>query len=214
MIQVKEFTFNHFQTNCYVLWDEATRNCAIVDPGMESDYEITQLDHYIEENQFIPSLILLTHAHTDHVAGLPYVCKKYNLPVTTHADSRTLLRQAAGYGSVLGFKVPQMDNLPSNYIADNTILLLGETKIESRAVPGHAQGSMVYVLPEEQMVLTGDALFHLSIGRTDLPGGDYDLLIEKLKTRILTLDGNFTILPGHGDCSSIAEELRCNPFIN
>ena len=112
MIQVKEFTFNHFQTNCYVLWDEATRECAIVDPAAEASYEDAQVTQYIEEQHLSPSYILLTHAHVDHVAGLRQACVRYGLPVTMHPDGTKLLRQCEAYGSVMGFDVRTLRSGP------------------------------------------------------------------------------------------------------
>lgn len=213
MIQVKQFVFNHIQVNCFVLWDEITKKCAIVDPGMETAHEDALLFQYIAEQGLTPTLILLTHAHVDHIAGLRQVSEKYGLPVTMHADGTKLLKQAPSWGSVLQFDVPRMDDIATNPIIDGDILRLGESEIETHFVPGHCPGSMVYVLHQEQIVFTGDALFRFSIGRTDFPGGDYNLLVERLRTRVFTLPDNYMILPGHGNCSSIGEELRGNPFL-
>lgn len=213
MIQIKEFTFNHFQTNCYVLFDEATRECAIVDPCMEADYEERLLDQFVAAQHLTPTLLLLTHAHTDHICGVHHVADKYSLPITTHRDSLPWLQNAGGYGSVLGFNVSSLGHIDTKLIADGEVLTLGEGKIECRWVPGHCPGSMVFVLHKEQMAITGDTLFRMSIGRTDLEGGDFNQLMDRLKSQVLTLDHDFTILPGHGDCSSIAEEVNMNPFI-
>lgn len=213
MFQVKQFAFNHFQTNCYIVWDEASKQCAIVDPACETSSEEHLLDRFILSQQLTPTLLLLTHAHTDHICGLRYVATKYQLAVTTHRDSIALLRTAGGYGSVLGFDVDRMDDLDTHLVEDGDKLQLGNGEIECRYVPGHCPGSMAYVLHAEQMVITGDALFRMSIGRTDLPGGDLSLLLDKIHQRLLTLDGDFMVLPGHGDCSSIAEEVNMNPFL-
>jgi glyoxylase-like metal-dependent hydrolase (beta-lactamase superfamily II) len=212
-MKVKQFTVNHFAMNCFVLWDEATKQCAIVDPGAETSYEEAQITQYIEENGLEPAMILLTHAHVDHIAGLKEMCERYKLPVTMHADGKVLLRQAEAYGAVMGFEVERMDRLPVNEISGGDVLMLGQEKIECREVPGHCPGSMAYVLPGAQMVLTGDALFRGSIGRTDLPGGNYQLLIDKIRTQLLTLPDDYEVLPGHGDISTIGEEQRYNGFL-
>ena len=212
-MKVKQFTVNHFAMNCFVLWDEATKQCAIVDPGAETSYEEAQITQYIEENGLEPAMILLTHAHVDHIAGLKEMCERYKLPVTMHADGKVLLRQAEAYGAVMGFEVERMDRLPVNEIRGGDVLMLGQEKIECREVPGHCPGSMAYVLPGAQMVLTGDALFRGSIGRTDLPGGNYQLLIDKIRTQLLTLPYDYEVLPGHGDISTIGEEHRYNGFL-
>lgn len=212
---IKQFTVNHFEVNCFVLWDDSTRQCAIIDPGAEASYEEAQIDQFIADNGLVPSMVLLTHAHVDHIAGLRQVCERYRLPVTLHEEGAKLLRQAEAYGSLMGFfNVSNMDDLPTRFIHDGEVLRLGDTEeIECRYVPGHCPGSMAYVLPGEKVVITGDALFRGSIGRTDLPGGDYRLLIDKLHTRILTLSDDYQVLPGHGELSTVGEERRYNGFL-
>jgi glyoxylase-like metal-dependent hydrolase (beta-lactamase superfamily II) len=210
---IKQFTFNHFEVNCYVVVDEQTKQCAIVDPACEASFEDAQLTQYIEQEGLTVTHILLTHAHVDHIAGLRQCCEHYKLPVTMHAEGRHLLRQAEAYGSVMGFAVDNMGDLEVAEIEDNQTLHIGDTKIDCRYVPGHCPGSMCYVLPQEKAVITGDALFHFSIGRTDLPGGDYPTLIEKLKSRVLTLPDDYRVLPGHGIPSQIGKEKKYNSFL-
>lgn len=212
-MKIKQFELNHFGTNCFVLWNEDTKQCAIVDPGAETTYEEAQVTQYIDEQGLEPKLILLTHAHVDHIAGLREMCARYGLPVTMHPDGKKLLGQAEVYGAVMGFEVESMESLPVVEIHDDDVLELGGEKIECRAVPGHCPGSMAFVVPDAQVVLTGDALFRGSIGRTDLPGGDYATLIEKIRTRLLTLPDEYEVLPGHGDISSIGVERRYNGFL-
>ena len=238
MFQVSTFEFNHIQVNCYIVWDAETHDCAIVDPGMSSPAEQATLQQYIEQNDLNPKLILLTHGHVDHLAGLRQVCERYGLPVTMHPEGRKLLKQAEVYGSMLGFNVNNMDDLEVQEIHDNDVIsiengklkienlanasnnsqpstptLNSQFKIECRYVPGHCPGSICYVLHDEKTVLTGDAIFHFSIGRTDLPGGDFDLLVEKLQSRILTLPDDYRILPGHGIPSMVWKEKTYNPFL-
>ena len=233
---IKQFTFNHFEVNCYLIIDEATKQCAIVDPAAEASYEDAQLTDYIEREQLHVTHILLTHAHVDHIAGLRQCCEHYGLPVTMHAEGRKLLKQAEVYGSLMGFAVDAMDDLEVQEINDNDVIsiengklkiensadasnnsqfstLNSQFKIECRYVPGHCPGSMCFVVPGEQAVITGDALFHFSIGRTDLPGGDYPTLIDYLKRRILTLPDDYRVLPGHGIASQIGKEKKYNSFL-
>ena len=212
-MKVKQFVFNHFQTNCYMLWDEATKACAIVDPCAEATYEDEKLSQYVKGNGLKVMKILLTHAHVDHIAGLREVCGRYGLPVTLHRDGVKLLKQAEAYGAMMGFDVTAMGDLSCEFIEDNDVLKMGDGEVECRYVPGHCPGSMAYVLKEAQMVLTGDALFCGSIGRTDLPGGDYALLIEKIRTRIMVLPDEYQVLSGHGDLSTIGDERRYNGFL-
>lgn len=219
---IKQFTFNHFEVNCYLIVDEATRQCAIVDPACEALFEDTQLTQYIEAEQLQVTHILLTHAHVDHIAGLRQCCEHYKLPVTMHAEGRHLLKQAEVYGELMGFAVDNMGDLDVVEINDGDIIEVGVrksefggcTSIECRYVPGHCPGSMCFVLQQDKAVITGDALFHFSIGRTDLPGGDYPLLISKLQERVLTLPDDYAVLPGHGIASQIGKEKKYNSFLS
>ena len=233
---IKQFTFNHFEVNCYLIVDESSRQCAIVDPAAEASFEDIQLTQYIEQEGLQVTHILLTHAHVDHIAGLRQCCEHFRLPVTMHPEGRHLLKQAEAYGSLMGFAVDNMSDLETVEINDGDIIEVGgrksevgginnqaqsphtsylipHTSIECRYVPGHCPGSMCFVLAQEKSVITGDALFHFSIGRTDLPGGDYPTLIEKLKTRILTLPDDYRVLPGHGIASQIGKEKKYNSFL-
>lgn len=210
---IKQFTFNHFEVNCYLIIDTATKQCAIVDPACEASFEDAQLTQYIEQEQLTVTQILLTHAHVDHIAGLRQCCEHWHLPVAMHTEGRKLLSQAEAYGSLMGFAVDNMSDLEVQEINDNDILHIGNLEVECRYVPGHCPGSLCFVVKTDQAVITGDALFHFSIGRTDLPGGDYPTLIEKLKTRILTLPDGYRVLPGHGIASQIGKEKKYNSFL-
>lgn len=208
-MKIKQFVFNHFQVNCYLVWDEETLDCYIIDPGAEELSEDSALDTFISKTGLHPVAILLTHAHIDHICGLQHVCEQYNLPVTLHADGVKLLGQAELYGSVMNFRVNPLDKLPTQLINPGDKI----GPMECRYVPGHCPGSMAFVLPDEKMVITGDALFRGSIGRTDLPGGNLDVLMHSLRTQLLSLDGDYVVLPGHGEASTIGEEAMYNGFL-
>jgi glyoxylase-like metal-dependent hydrolase (beta-lactamase superfamily II) len=216
---IKRFTFNHYEVNCYVVSDDRVptegveRPCAIVDPACEASFEDSQLLQYLDEQHLTPTVVLLTHAHVDHIAGLRQVCEHFHLPVTMHRDGRKLLRQAEAYGAIMGFAVDNMEDLDVVEIEDGEVLNVGDLDVECRYVPGHCPGSMCFVVPADKDVITGDALFHYSIGRTDLPGGDYATLIDKLKTRVMTLPDDYTVLPGHGIESQIGKERKYNSFL-
>lgn len=216
---IKRFTFNHYEVNCYVVFDDRVpttgekRQCAIVDPACEASFEDSQLLHYLDEQHLAPTMVLLTHAHVDHIAGLRQVCEHFKLPVTMHRDGRKLLRQAEAYGAIMGFAVDNMEDLDAVEIDDDEVLKVGGLDVECRYVPGHCPGSMCFVVAADRAVITGDALFHFSIGRTDLPGGDYATLIDKLKTRVMILPDDYTVLPGHGIESQIGKERKYNSFL-
>lgn len=216
---IKRFTFNHYEVNCYVVFDDRvptagdTRQCAIVDPACEASFEDSQLLQYLDEQHLAPTMVLLTHAHVDHIAGLRQVCEHFKLPVTMHRDGRKLLRQADAYGAIMGFAVDNMEDLDVVEIDDGEVLKVGGLDVECRYVPGHCPGSMCFVVAADRAVITGDALFHFSIGRTDLPGGDYATLIDKLKTRVMILPDDYVVLPGHGIESQIGKERKYNSFL-
>ncbi len=210
---IKQFTFNHFEVNSYLIVDEAAKKCAIVDPAAEASYEDSQLIDYIESSSLQVTHILLTHAHVDHIAGLRQCCQHWQLPVTMHADGKKLLRQAEAYGAVMGFAVDNMDDLEVKEINDNDLLKVGDLDVECRHVPGHCPGSICFVVPADKAVITGDALFHFSIGRTDLPGGDYPTLVDYIKRRLMTLPDDYRVLPGHGIASQIGKERKYNSFL-
>ncbi len=194
-----------------MLYDEASRQCAIVDPGMTSAREFDALYDFIEQGQLTPKYVLLTHAHVDHLAGLKAVCNHFDLPATMHINCIPYIKYTLDDCDELGFDIEPLEDLQCNYVEEEGTLPLGESTIEMRYVPGHAEGSLCYVA--DKMVLTGDALFRGSIGRTDLPGGDYDELMEKIHSRLLTLPDGYEVLPGHGDLSTIGIERRSNPFL-
>lgn len=210
---IKQFIFNHFGVNCYVVYDDDAKQCAIVDPAMEASYEDAQLYQFIEQKQLTPTLLLLTHAHIDHICGLRQISTKFNLPVTMHCDGKKLLGQAEAYGSIMGFSTGNMEDIATAHADEGTMLKVGNIDIECRHVPGHCPGSLCFVIPTEETVITGDALFQGSIGRTDLPGGNYRQLITNLKEKILTLPDNYLVLPGHGEHSTIADEKKYNAFL-
>lgn len=210
---IKQFTFNHFEVNCYLIVAPGSKQCAIVDPACEASFEDAQLTQYIEQEGLQVTHILLTHAHVDHIAGLRQCCELYHLPVTMHPEGRKLLKQAEVYGSLMGFAVNNMGDLEVQEINDDDVLNVGSIAVECRYVPGHCPGSICFVIASEQAVITGDALFHFSIGRTDLPGGDYPTLIDYLKRRVITLPDDYRVLPGHGIASQIGKERKYNSFL-
>ncbi len=210
MKQIKQFVFNHFMENSYVVWDEVSKEASVIDPGAYGAYEVEELVQFIEKNGLDLKHVLLTHAHIDHVCGLRQVCEHFGLPVTLHADGVRLLGRTEVYGQVMRFdRVSDMSDLRTVPVSDGDRV----GPFECRYVPGHCPGSMAYVLHENRVVFTGDALFRGSIGRTDLPGGDYDQLVRSIRSKILTLDDLYEVLPGHGDVSSVGEEKMYNGFL-
>ncbi len=214
MVTIEKIAFNHFEVNTYVVWDE-THECVLVDVACGSKREEDSLDSFLEKRQLKPVKILLTHAHIDHIAGLAFASNKYQLPVSMHKDGVPFLRQAEATGSLMGFTVSDeaLNALPKEFIEKDSSIYFGNSVLKVLETPGHAAGSLCFFSEEGKFVITGDVLFKQSIGRTDLPTGDYDSLMKSIKENLLTLPDDTQAFPGHGPASSIGDEKYQNPFL-
>ena len=212
MSEVKVFYVNELRECCYLLWDE-TKECVIVDPGMQNANENARLEKFITEKGLTPKMVLLTHAHFDHIMGLAFIEKRWGVPVMMNSADKRLLADAEKY-----FKMWEAEaELPSAEtidVEDGQSISFGNTKILAIATPGHTRGGMSYYVPKDNLLFTGDTLFAGSIGRTYLPGGDYDQLMESLLDKLIpTVDRDATVLPGQGYSTTIVQELQNNPFL-
>jgi len=212
MIHIQLFTFNDFQENTYVLADE-TKQCIIIDPGCYRTEEQNTLTNYIKNNNLIPVKLLNTHCHIDHVLGNNFVASTFKIGLEIHANDLATLNSVADYGHLYGFNCEPSPQ-PIAFLKDGDMINFGNSKLEVRYVPGHSAGHIVLVSFEDKFVICGDVLFRGSIGRTDLPGGDYNTLINSIKTKLLTLADNFKIYSGHGPSTTIGFERENNPFLN
>ena len=212
MIHIQLFTFNDFQENTYVLADE-TKQCIIIDPGCYSAEEQDTLANYIKNNNLIPVKLLNTHCHIDHVLGNNFVVSTFKIGLEIHANDMVILNSIAAYGHLYGFNCEPSPS-PVAFLKDGDEVNFGNSKLEVRYVPGHSAGHIVLVSAEEKFVISGDVLFRGSIGRTYLPGGDYNILINSIKTKLLTLADNFKVYSGHGPSTTIGFERENNPFLN
>ena len=211
MITIESLVFNAFQVNTYLVKDEEG-NCLVVDPAFYSPEEQRIFDGYIRERELKVTGQINTHCHVDHVLGVRHLQQKYQCPFRAHQNESGLLKNAPLMGEVYGLSVepiPGIDEL----ISDGDLIPLNAFSLHALLVPGHSPGSLSYYSPEGAFVITGDALFQGSIGRTDLPGGDYDTLIESIRNRLLTLPPETIVYPGHGEPSTIAREAMGNPFL-
>jgi len=211
MITVKTFTFNSFQVNTYLLYDE-TGEALIIDPACESSTELEQLYTFISENNLKPVAITNTHGHIDHIVGVNDVKNTYNIPFKLHTDDNPLLENALYSAQIFGFNLETVPIIDEP-LDSNSEIKFGNSTLKMFHVPGHAPGSICFYSEDDKFVIVGDVLFSGSIGRTDLPGGDYDLLISGIREKLFTLPGDTAVYSGHGPSTSIQQEHDTNPFL-
>ena len=183
MISIHYFTFNGFQENTYVLFDE-TKECVIIDPGCYSNEEQQELTNFIAENNLTPVKLLNTHCHIDHILGNNFVSSKFNVGLEMHEKDLPTLHATPEYGHMYGFNVEKSPE-PTVLLNDGDTVEFGSSKLDVLFTPGHSAGHIVFVSHDQKFIINGDVLFKGSIGRTDLPGGDYNTLIESIKTKLL-----------------------------
>lgn len=210
-MKIKTFTFNPFQVNTYVLYDD-TKECVIIDPACYEPHEEQALSHFIEDEGLTPAALLLTHGHVDHVLGCHYLYDTYKLKPIAHQDALPFLKDSVEHGKMFGFVV-KPPVLPEKFIGEGERFLFGKQELQVILAPGHADGSLCFYHQEEKMLIAGDVLFQGSIGRTDLPTGNYDTLISSIKEKLLTLPPEVKVYPGHGPQTTIAFERDHNPFL-
>lgn len=211
MIQIEAFTFNPFQENTFVLYDE-TKECIIIDPGCYSESEKAELADFIEKNGLKPVHLLNTHCHIDHILGNKFVSEKYGLLPQFNEKEVEILLATTAYGPSMGIYVEESP-MPEKYLDEGDIVKFGNSELEILFTPGHCPGEISFYHKVQKFVIGGDVLFYGSIGRTDLPGGDYATLINSIKTKFLTLDDDYVVYPGHGPETSIGLEKKQNPFL-
>jgi hydroxyacylglutathione hydrolase len=209
--KVSRFVFNSFGVNTYILSDDSGK-CLIVDPGCQGTEEETALADFINTNHLQPVGMVNTHFHIDHIIGNTFVCNKFNLRPQCHIKSKMFWETASEFGSVFGIKVVNLIT-PEDFIEDGDSINFGNSSVQVLYTPGHADGSVCLVNHAERYVIAGDVLFRDSIGRTDLPTGNFDLLYKSITTKLFTLPDDYTVYPGHGPETSVGYEKINNPFL-
>lgn len=210
MVQVQSFVFNPFSENTYLLHDE-TGEAIIIDPGCYDRQEVQEITSYIEQNGLKPVQIVNTHAHIDHVLGVVALKRKYGIPFVLHKFDEPLLKAVKTYASNYGFssfEEPEIDG----FIAEGGTVSFGNSTLRIIFVPGHAPGHIALVSDADRFVIGGDVLFRMSIGRTDLPGGDHATLLNSIRTQLFTLPDDYTVYAGHMEPTTIGYEKKNNPF--
>lgn len=211
-MKVISLVFNHFLVNTYLLYAE-NNDAILVDPACSNEMEEDKLKDVIAQYQLNVKYILFTHTHIDHIAGSEFSKKTYSeAKLMMHQDALPLYEHADNFCMVMGFNKQNLPN-PDDFLEDNQILSLGGESIKVLHTPGHANGSICLYNEKNNFVLSGDVLFRQSIGRTDLPGGNYDWLINSIQSKLFTLPQLTKVFPGHGDVSDIGFEIKSNPFL-
>lgn len=211
MTKVHQLTYGPFSENTYLIVDE-DNNALVIDPGMYYPEENMRMFEYLNTQKITPQRLLLTHAHLDHVFGVNWFHKNCNITPEVNAADKVMYDSAQAvamqYGLSMEPLVPAMLGL-----AEGDVISFGDATLKVLFAPGHSPGSVCFYNEEEKYVIGGDVLFQGSIGRTDLPGGDFDTLIRSIRTQLFTLPDDVIVYSGHGPLTTIGQEKISNPFL-
>lgn len=186
--------------------------CIIIDPGMYTATEQNTVVNFIKANNLKPVLLLNTHCHVDHVLGNKFVFDQYGLKPKFHIGESEVLEAVIAYAPAMGFRY-EPSPLPDEYLPETGTISFGNTELQLIFAPGHSPAHLCFYDKDANLLLGGDVLFRGSIGRTDLPGGNYNLLIQNIKEKLFSLPDNCTVYPGHGPETTIGYEKQHNPYL-
>ncbi|MDR2894963.1 MAG: MBL fold metallo-hydrolase [Alistipes sp.] len=211
-MNIARFVFNPIAENTYVVWDD-TLEAAVIDAGNSGAAEDRRLDDFLAERGLRPVLAVNTHGHFDHALGVAHLKARYGVPFAAHGGDGFLLGNAATSAGVFGVKCPSPFPAIDMDLEGLTEIKFGNTALQIIHTPGHTPGHVCLFEPESRVLFTGDTLFADSIGRTDLPGGDYSWIMKSILEKLLPLGGDVRVYPGHGGDTTIGREAAGNPFI-
>ncbi len=203
-------TFSAFEVNTYILYDKS-KECVIIDPACNNKQEQNSLLNFLKENRLKPVKLLNTHCHLDHVFGNKFIANTFNLKTEASKDEEFNIKNVLNAANLYGIYTDEPYPI-ENFIKEGDVITFGFSTLDVLHVPGHTAGSLVFYAKEDKFIVAGDVLFKGSIGRTDLPGGNYDTLISEIKTKLFSLPDDTTVYPGHGPQTEIGFEKRHNPF--
>ena len=212
MLNVKKFTFNPFSENTYVVTDEF-KNAVIIDPGCYYKAEQNELDNYVLKNNLKLKSILHTHSHLDHMFGTAYLADKYNLDLWICKEDLVTYQSYEKVCEVYGVPITFSPNPTPKFFDLKQLIQIEGIKFEILFVPGHSPGHVAFYNKENNFLINGDCLFENSIGRTDLPGGNHQQLIDSIKNEIFILPDETLVYCGHGNETTIKAEKSSNPFL-
>ena len=210
-MEIKTFHFNPIMVNTYIVSDE-TGEAVIVDPGNCQAYEDVQIRDYVTSKNLKIKYLVNTHPHIDHIMGNPWCVAEYHPQVLMHEAGMKIYKKAFAYAAAFGLEVEKMPD-PDYYLQEGDDVIFGNQHLKVLYTPGHCDGSICLYSAENKLIFTGDLIFELSVGRSDLPTGNEALLLQSIREKILTLDDEVTILSGHGDPTTVGRERKENPFL-
>jgi hydroxyacylglutathione hydrolase len=210
-MQIKPFVFNPFQVNTYLLYDDS-HECVIIDAACYEKHEVDTILDFIAEKELKPKALLTTHGHVDHICGNVFFKDHFALPILMHKEDNYLIDAAVQYGSIFGFNIKQPPS-PTGFLAQGDTFNFGDSSLEIIHAPGHSPGSILFYSKADHFLISGDVLFSGSIGRTDLPKGNFNTLINSITSKIMILPDETRVYPGHGNSTTIGRERETNPFL-
>jgi glyoxylase-like metal-dependent hydrolase (beta-lactamase superfamily II) len=210
-MKIEKFVVNPLGENSLIISDE-TGECIFIDPGYYYEEEHQEIRDYIKKNLLKPVKITNTHCHFDHIMGVEFVRNEFNIPFLAHREDAFWVEKAVDQGEIFGFKMKPVQAIDS-FLEENEYIEFGNTKLKIIHVPGHAPGHVVFYNEDEKVLIAGDVLFYGSIGRTDLPGGDYNTLISNIKNKLFSLPDETVVYCGHGPETTLGFEKTSNPFL-
>ena len=210
-IQVQALTFNPFEENTYFLI-APNKECIIIDPGCFDEAERKDFREYISENELKPVRLINTHCHIDHILGNAFVANEYNLDLEMHEGELPVLKTGDTVAGMYGIPY-QTSPLPKAFLREGDEIVLEGRRLKILFTPGHSPASICLYNEQDQWIIGGDVLFYESIGRTDLPGGNHETLIQSIRTQLFTLSDDTIVYPGHGPETRIGYEKMFNPFL-
>lgn len=221
MLNIKKFEFNMFPVNCYLLWDEDTREAAVIDPGLFFDEEKTKFASFVKSENIVMRHLLCTHLHIDHVMGCRFVEDTFGIGIEACREDEWMLPDMPQHARLFGFSFDDAGMKVSKYLKGGDTVAVGKYALTVLDVPGHSPGGLAYYLHDadvagadySNVLFSGDTLFAGCIGRTDLYGGDHEAILRSIRTRLFTLPDDTVVFPGHGPASTIGREKRDNIYV-
>lgn len=207
---LKSFTFNDFSENTYILYDDSNE-CIIIDPGCNNMSEQSEIISFISEYNLKPKKLINTHCHIDHILGNNFIAQQYHLELSAHKKETAVLN--IGVQTALMYHIPYDPSpLIKQYLDEGDHIAFGNSTLEVLFTPGHSPASISLLCRDSKILIAGDVLFQGSIGRTDLPGGNFETLTRVIRSKFFTLPDDIIVYPGHGSPTTIGIEKKTNPF--